>query len=492
LNTPNIQTIQRRCTDKRMIKTGPISSLHTKPLVWQKNFVRPQESLWSVFHRFNFINKINTRELEHFVACSPDSLTSLNLLTQLALSGTDSDKSNHTLFDEFVITFLGIKSKQTSTLTRRSIDSVLVDASSNHLRFCPVCLKQGYHSVVFQYKDIEKCPIHNVDLESRCPECSYPIDVSLPNTSLMDGYRCIKCKSPFADKSTLLHPPKEDFENVKTFTKFLETREEIDYAINLPFMHMTANFLKEETYHNVRKQIYKYLIHGYRTCNNKLQRPLICGQAILLSSVQPKRRKDTQSLVRAMTRSWCRLVRSNQVLLAKKYKLRINTQVIDDAKMLFTRYIRDDIESYVKSNGFGYKMLVVPYGLEKKTLPHHYNQYDCRFLFNLYSQNYDDVRLCIERIEEKRILLAIALEFLVIAEFCHERKIKLSWFVDYSVGYWFVPISFYYRNKTVLMNGYKSLEQVVDSFREWLCDNVDMYASHPIERARRGKKTYSL
>lgn len=32
------------------------------------------------------------------------------------------------------------------------------------IRYCPECLKHGYHSWLFQYIAMRKCPIHHIDL----------------------------------------------------------------------------------------------------------------------------------------------------------------------------------------------------------------------------------------------------------------------------------------------------------------------------------------
>lgn len=46
---------------------------------------------------------------------------------------------------------------------------------ANVLRFCPVCIRRGFHSAAFQLKAVLRCPVHDVMLESKCPGCRYTI-----------------------------------------------------------------------------------------------------------------------------------------------------------------------------------------------------------------------------------------------------------------------------------------------------------------------------
>ncbi|MEM5345060.1 hypothetical protein [Paraburkholderia azotifigens] len=42
------------------------------------------------------------------------------------------------------------------------------------LRYCPICLECGYHSVWHQFRPLPSCPIHDVRLMSRCFNCRLP------------------------------------------------------------------------------------------------------------------------------------------------------------------------------------------------------------------------------------------------------------------------------------------------------------------------------
>lgn len=70
------------------------------------------------------------------------------------------------------------------------------------VRYCPHCLRQGFHSLIFQAAGIVRCPFHHVPLVSSCLVCG----AAMPS---MDSVRrpgfvplhCPSCRSPYCDLS---------------------------------------------------------------------------------------------------------------------------------------------------------------------------------------------------------------------------------------------------------------------------------------------------
>ncbi len=44
-----------------------------------------------------------------------------------------------------------------------------------HLRFCARCMEYGFHSVIFQVPELQRCPAHGDTLQERCPACRHEI-----------------------------------------------------------------------------------------------------------------------------------------------------------------------------------------------------------------------------------------------------------------------------------------------------------------------------
>lgn len=133
--------------------------------VWDKKYVRPYESPWSVMRNFTLLN-----------ACCG------NLRATLSLLDIGSKNSHRkTYFDSMLLTYLNIsidekdlKRTMKALLPRdylRQFDPIrdIIKNSpsimSRKLRYCPICMKSGYHSVLHQIGGKQHCFIHrNVSL----------------------------------------------------------------------------------------------------------------------------------------------------------------------------------------------------------------------------------------------------------------------------------------------------------------------------------------
>jgi hypothetical protein len=74
----------------------------------------------------------------------------------------------------------------------------LMPAASKTFRYCSVCLRSGYHSVLFQLTRITYCPAHQRPLQSACRHCHYTQPLRL-NARLLDRpFRCAQCGAPYA------------------------------------------------------------------------------------------------------------------------------------------------------------------------------------------------------------------------------------------------------------------------------------------------------
>jgi hypothetical protein len=64
-------------------------------------------------------------------------------------------------------------------------------------RYCPLCLEHGYHSFLFQLIPLSCCPIHQVELSTRCHCCNSRLPGYGFSRSLFEKpYYCTKCQYP--------------------------------------------------------------------------------------------------------------------------------------------------------------------------------------------------------------------------------------------------------------------------------------------------------
>ncbi len=66
------------------------------------------------------------------------------------------------------------------------------------LRYCRQCLEMGYHSIVFQHVAIARCPLHDVPLVDRCPDCGAAIAPTFGSVFL-NPFECPSCEAPLAN-----------------------------------------------------------------------------------------------------------------------------------------------------------------------------------------------------------------------------------------------------------------------------------------------------
>lgn len=70
-------------------------------------------------------------------------------------------------------------------------ESVFTDTDhlSKPIKSCPICSEYGYHSILFQFDWLLKCPIHGIELIKSCPTCEKP----WPMPADVRSRRCKTC-----------------------------------------------------------------------------------------------------------------------------------------------------------------------------------------------------------------------------------------------------------------------------------------------------------
>ncbi len=77
--------------------------------------------------------------------------------------------------------------------------------SWSHLCYCPVCLAEGSHSTLFQFRGVTLCPEHDVPICRACPACKEAIPYGLPR---IVHYK-INCPNCSAELGRLTAPSSE-------------------------------------------------------------------------------------------------------------------------------------------------------------------------------------------------------------------------------------------------------------------------------------------
>lgn len=127
------------------------------PGIWDKSWVRPYESLWSILNTYKTVNVIrNHTTLMKAIGTNINATVvdeyfiSYGIFCNLSSKKNDINRIISRLVPEWYI-------KQIEVFTTKKEISYFF---SEAISYCPKCMKNGYHSILHQLKGIQNCPFH--------------------------------------------------------------------------------------------------------------------------------------------------------------------------------------------------------------------------------------------------------------------------------------------------------------------------------------------
>ncbi len=151
--------------------------------VFDRKWLDPQESIVSILWKFARMNGLPG----HVVA---------EQLTKMPIDPYEGIEASRAAVDiQRLHQMLRVPLK---LLRVALIPASLHRITSPRFRYCPKCLRRGYHSVVHQLDTVLQCPLHGNWLEAECHRCGHSTPYRL-NASLLDApYRCGNCRQFYA------------------------------------------------------------------------------------------------------------------------------------------------------------------------------------------------------------------------------------------------------------------------------------------------------
>lgn len=128
-------------------------------LTWYPGTIRPYESLWHILLRATWLNNLRAGDIRQLYVKrkSPhwhDVCDVKNArLVGLALGEPFRAFSKFAVWDQFPY-------------------GVRTTLMSDQLRWCPVCIETGFHTLLGGIQLVSRCPIHDSVLVNTCPECN--------------------------------------------------------------------------------------------------------------------------------------------------------------------------------------------------------------------------------------------------------------------------------------------------------------------------------
>lgn len=148
------------------------------------------ESFWCILNKLLYSNRLRPRSvLNTFLTTDCASLKKFDRYTRIPYLRLDRQAN----IQRAVVL-------RNTTLTEEIYPLAFVDAyvyssdvsNSNQyaLRYCSTCLAMGFHTPLFQLRNVNRCPWHNVLLKSGCPTCGESIPMHLPSNGLLKPFEC--------------------------------------------------------------------------------------------------------------------------------------------------------------------------------------------------------------------------------------------------------------------------------------------------------------
>ncbi|MEA3104158.1 MAG: hypothetical protein QOF74_8398 [Caballeronia mineralivorans] len=159
---------------------------------WQISFARgsvfnlerlmPGESLVSILWKFGCANALPGHALLHLI--SPEA---------------DPREGVAPMWDVIDLTRLRHVLRLPSDVLRTSLLSAAPhDRYHEAFRYCRQCAAHGYHSVLYQREDEDRCPAHHQSLQTRCPHCSSETPYIVSADLIGAPFRCVWCHSHYS------------------------------------------------------------------------------------------------------------------------------------------------------------------------------------------------------------------------------------------------------------------------------------------------------
>lgn len=141
----------------------------------------PHESTLSALWRFGWQNGLTGRSFFQ-TCCGTRGFTNKPSSLMLGLSDSFVKETNWCLPCRAEVECLQLASNMVGNWLHRK------------LRFCPVCLQAGYHSIWHQFILLNACPLHNCVLTEKCQSCGADTEYFGATSQLTSRpYGCLSC-----------------------------------------------------------------------------------------------------------------------------------------------------------------------------------------------------------------------------------------------------------------------------------------------------------
>jgi hypothetical protein len=165
-------------------------SVYQTAWCWRPDWISGGESMYCLLALFQILNVVQTNRIaSEFVI--PTQGTKRGLTKEPTVDLNSSERIH--LHRVAQVTGLAVEQIARTFLVAAFPRSGWKGAP--YLRWCPECLKSGYHALSFQIPIVHRCPGHDLQLIQRCPRCRVELPYKLHGASTAQPmFCCPTCK----------------------------------------------------------------------------------------------------------------------------------------------------------------------------------------------------------------------------------------------------------------------------------------------------------
>lgn len=183
-----------------------------KAWCWRDDWVTGWDSIYGLLSKFAKLNSIDASTLVgNFLRCDTGRKTVLVKNPEIDLRSSD-------FLDSQLIA--SIMRLDPDSVARAFTADVFPNGQrkiATFLRWCPECMRSGFHAAVHQVDFLSSCPLHGERMQTECPRCHATQPYRLSRPTFDKPFACCKCGYVFAGlvyepatKSLLLETSQEE------------------------------------------------------------------------------------------------------------------------------------------------------------------------------------------------------------------------------------------------------------------------------------------
>lgn len=215
-------------------------------ITWNKDWIQKHESIWGIFEKIKFANRINGKELFYFFTENKKVNYTNSSVKYKSFSYIKSISENKLS----VILNVDIKNlkEENDELLKSSFSNLAL--LNNNLCFCKKCISTGYHSTLHQYLFIANCPFHPEEqLTDKCPNCNENFR-SFNLGYNEQGFSCENCKFNILNSTEFYIIKKEWIYPKKIIDKYTLQLLNNIYSSNISAHFLFSTYLKTAAINN--------------------------------------------------------------------------------------------------------------------------------------------------------------------------------------------------------------------------------------------------